>query len=913
MILLCIISCVLLSVSVCAAHNGIKETSDEEKLQVIQLLEIMNGDQYGNLNLDASVTRAEFVKMVITASALKDTVTSNGISVFPDVTGAHWAAPFISVAVKNEYINGYLDGTFRPENDVKLEEAVTVLLKMLGYTTADFKGTYPDTQLSKYKEISLDTDVSAVRGDTLTRLDCMRLIYNLLCTKTKSGQFYCTSALGYSVDADSETIDLELILEEKMSGPYINTEENPWTKKVSFENSPNITYYLNGQRKEKFDASEYDVYYYSEKSRTVWFYNRKQFGKITAVNPDKTSPQTITVQASVTSSYTLNDHAKDIMTDGVIGVDDYVMVIFDRDDKVAAVYIADNELYSRFADDDFKLLDEVNRSLSSPLIVTGEGFAEKIPFSLDDAQIICDGEILSEDDIRVGDVLYYSRLAGSVWIYREEISGIYTAVSPSRENPASVTVGNKSYTLGTDEVKFKFSNYGTFKTDTLITLILGKEDEVVDARAADLSVIGDGEKQVSYYEVVNSTLKGPFIVNKDGKLLDDSEVKLSDAVIYKKNRVVTASEIRKYDVYYYSSLLNTVWLYSDTKSGTVEAISPNKVNPTGITLSGNTYTLGSEGAKYAFSSMGSFKVGDKVTLLLGKDGGVAGVVAASEIRNVPVYGVVIAGGEKTYIDDLGKEYISDTLTVFTTDGSVSTYQTDAKVDIGAPVKIYVGENRISVTALSTPKSQSYALPCVEAVKNGNFADDAEVIEYYNENIYAQVHVSRVSGKNLWYTDIIYYELDGDGNIKVLILDNYTGDLVEYGLLTEVKRSSGTYKYILDGTEKTVVAGDGKYSGNFTVSEGPAYFAFSGNSVSKIGNISYKTEISAISGGYAYSAAYGEYAIDEDVRIYTFNNSENGYKVITLDELKSGGYSTVTGYFDKADDNGGRIRVIIAAK
>lgn len=912
-ILLCVILGIIFSVSVCAVHSGIEETDDWEKLQVIQLLEIMNGDQYGNLNLDSYVTRAEFVKMVINATSLKDSVTNNGMSVFPDVTGAHWAAPYISAAVKSGYINGYLDGTFKPENNVKLEEAVTVILKMLGYTTADFSGTYPDAQLAKYKEISLDTGVFSARGEILTRLDCMRLIYNLLCTKTKAGQFYCTSALGYSVNMDSGTIDLELISEEKMSGPYINTAESPWTDKVSFENSPNITFYLNGQKKETLNAEEYDVYYYSEKAKTVWFYNRKQFGKITAISPNKTSPQTISIQTATVVSLTLNEHARDIMTDGKIGIDDYVMVTFDRDDKVASVYIADNEMYNRFADNDLNLLDEVNRSLSSPVIVTDGNFAEEIPFDIDNSQIICDGEILSKEQIQTGDVIYYSRLANSVWVYRESVSGIYTSVSPSKENPSSVTVGNRNYTLSTDEVKYKFSNYGTFKTNTLITLILGKADEVVDAKAADISVIGDGEKQVSYYEVVNSTLKGPFIVEEDGTLLPDAEINLTNAILYKKNRTVTVSEIMKYDVYYYSSLLNTVWLYNDTKSGTVEAVSPNKVNPTSITLSGSTYTLDSKGASYAFSSLGNFKVGDRVTLFLGKDGGVAGVVAANEINNRAVYGVVIAKGDKTYLDDDGKEYTSGTLTVFTADGNVATFQTEATVKVGIPVKIVVGENAISVTALSSPKSQSYAMSCVEAVKNGNFADDAEIIEYYNESIYAPVLESRISGQDLWYTDILYYELDENGDICVLILENYTGDLVEYGLLTEVKRSLGTYKYILDGIERSIVAGDGKYSGNFTVSEGPAYFAFSGNSVAKIGNIKYNTKISAISGNRVYSAKDGELDIDDNVRIYIFDNSENSYKAITLNELKTGEYTSIVGYLDKDPSNGGRIRVIMASK
>ena len=163
-----------LSATVSASHSGIEDTAESEKIQVVQLLEIMNGDEYGNMNLDNSVTRAEFVKMIINASSHKDRAQNSGVSVFPDVTSSHWAAPYISVAVKNRYITGYLDGTFRPESEVKLEEAVIVVLKMLGYTNADFEGTYPEAQLAKYRETDLDTAMNAEKGQALTRRECIK-------------------------------------------------------------------------------------------------------------------------------------------------------------------------------------------------------------------------------------------------------------------------------------------------------------------------------------------------------------------------------------------------------------------------------------------------------------------------------------------------------------------------------------------------------------------------------------------------------------------------------------------------------------------------------------------------------------------------------------------------------------------
>lgn len=1038
-----------MSFAVSAVHTGIEETDEGEKIQVVQLLEIMNGDQYGNLNLDNTVTRAEFVKMIINASPHKDSAVSSGVSVFPDVTSGHWAAPYISAAVKNGYVNGYLDGTFRPENEVKLEEAVTVVLKMLGYTTSDFQGTYPDAQLAKYSEIDLDTSMLALKGQPLTRRECMKLIYNLLCTKTKNGTFYCQSALGYAVDADSETIDLDLLLEDKMAGPYVNTADRPWTAKVSFAGNANTTYYLNGKRVSSADIGEYDVYYYSDKARTVWVYNRKEFGKISRINPNKTSPDSFTVEND-TTVYMLTAESSRRFLDLGLDVDDYVMMIFDKNDKVADIMLVDHELYNKYADDNLDLLEEVNRTISKPVIVSGDNYLQKIPFDINNAEIILDGGHLGVSDIKDGDVLYYSTLANSVWVYRETVSGLYSAVTPGKENPSAVVVGGKTYSLATDDVKYKFSNYGTFKTDTVVTLVLGKGDEVVDVKAADdsafgdddnqisyidavnatlkgpvvvkdasfedkisinldtaeiicdgealekadirtddvlyysesfnsvwvfretksgvctvispsrenpaavslggktyslstkeaaykfsnygtlktdmlvtlllgkdgsvvdakpadTSVIGDGEDQVSYTDVVNYTLKGPYIVKEDGRLPSDAGISLADAVIYKDNAEISADKIKQYNVYYYSKLLNTVWIYDDTKSGLVEAVSPNKVSPSSITLSGNAYALESESVKFEFSSMGSFKVGDRVTLLLGKDGNAAGVVKAGQIENKAVYGVVLSKGEKTYTDADGKSYISDTLTVFATDGEVYTYQTSADFDAGEPVMIAVGENKVNVTGLSSPKSQSYAVNAANAVKNGKFADDAQIIEYYDSGIYSTVTEARISGNDIWYTNIIYYQLNDDGEIQILILDNYTGDLVEYGLLTEVNGSY--YEYITDGVVMSYSSGDSK----FTVREGAAYFAKSGSQIKKIGNINSYTDIAVISGNRAYSSKNEGYDLADDVRVYIYDYTDYEYKVCELDELMASDYSNIKGYYDRAPSTGGKIRVITASR
>lgn len=96
------------------------------------MLDIMVGDGNGNLMLDSNLTRAQFVKMTVNASTYRNSVNlGTAYNPYPDVRGAHWASPYVYAASTAKLVNGYLDGTFRPDNYVKLEEAATIALRLL--------------------------------------------------------------------------------------------------------------------------------------------------------------------------------------------------------------------------------------------------------------------------------------------------------------------------------------------------------------------------------------------------------------------------------------------------------------------------------------------------------------------------------------------------------------------------------------------------------------------------------------------------------------------------------------------------------------------------------------------------------------------------------------------------------------
>ncbi len=85
--------------------------------QITKLIDagVINGFPDGTFKPDQEVTRAQFAKLVAVAFALPTTGVTT--STFSDVAADHWAIGFIEAAVAKGWIKGYPDGTFGPERE----------------------------------------------------------------------------------------------------------------------------------------------------------------------------------------------------------------------------------------------------------------------------------------------------------------------------------------------------------------------------------------------------------------------------------------------------------------------------------------------------------------------------------------------------------------------------------------------------------------------------------------------------------------------------------------------------------------------------------------------------------------------------------------------------------------------------
>ena len=96
-------------------------------------LDVLSGYEDGTFRPNNAVTRAEFVTAVCKCF---DNL-STGSAGFSDVSG-HWAEGFINQAVAEDWISGFPDGTFRPDESIQRCQVTAILNKALERTGSGF-------------------------------------------------------------------------------------------------------------------------------------------------------------------------------------------------------------------------------------------------------------------------------------------------------------------------------------------------------------------------------------------------------------------------------------------------------------------------------------------------------------------------------------------------------------------------------------------------------------------------------------------------------------------------------------------------------------------------------------------------------------------------------------------------------
>ena len=90
---------------------------------------VLGGYSDGTFRPNAPITRAEFAKIDVSFAQANGSAV---YSYFTDVKTTDWFAPYVTAAKDSSLIEGYSDGSFKPENRITRAEACAIVNRTLG-------------------------------------------------------------------------------------------------------------------------------------------------------------------------------------------------------------------------------------------------------------------------------------------------------------------------------------------------------------------------------------------------------------------------------------------------------------------------------------------------------------------------------------------------------------------------------------------------------------------------------------------------------------------------------------------------------------------------------------------------------------------------------------------------------------
>ena len=247
-----------------------------------------------------------------------------------------------------------------------------------------------------------------------------------------------------------------------------------------------------------------------------------------------------------------------------------------------------------------------------------------------------------------------------------------------------------------------------------------------------------------------------------------------------------------------------------------------------------------------------------------------------------------------------------------TDGTARTFYTSGTTtySAGRLVSVTLGGTGTSIQSLSSKHLSGTVSQDGTSFAGYDFAADVQILDTDDGGGYARIYPSRLAGERLSESDVAYYTLDENGDIDRLILDEVTGDTLDYVYITDEETSSadfsisGTYTYYQNGESRT-------FTGNkiYSVSVGGAVLRQEDGEVTSLRQLT-SVRLTGL-GDLSATADNQTYCLAEDVQVILRGTGSDGYYATTLSEIDAEHY-TLQGWYDNLGCSaGGRIRIIVA--
>lgn len=450
------------------AANG--ECADA--INVLSELGIITGMGDGTFSPDTSLTRAQFAKMAVwIMGKTKEAVATT--DAFSDVKSADWYSGYVNVVAKEGVITGYPDGSFGANDAVTYAQAITIIVRLLGYNAADVGHKWPQGYIDKANVLSLTDGLSFSANDIITREKAALLIYRALFTDLNGTKSALITKMDKNVYEDA------VILATKNENTALLANQVQSDKGIFTYDAAvsDMAEYL-GYEGTLVVGDESDVIAFVPESDMSFVKHT-----VAAVYKE-TNSDSVSVITEENKTVNINNKTTIYMGGGT-----YTAAKLAEGITPGSTITLFNEKGSL----KYAFVDEYK--YAGPKTVLSTSMVERL-FSIKDKsslKVVRKGLSASIDDIQIYDVLYYSERTNTIYAYADRVTGIYEEAYPMKSNVSRVTVSGKEYSLSTIEAINKLNESKTaFNIGDRVTLLLGKDGDVIDvvSLTEDLSMFG---------------------------------------------------------------------------------------------------------------------------------------------------------------------------------------------------------------------------------------------------------------------------------------------------------------------------------------------------------------------------------------------------------------------------------------
>ncbi len=431
-----------------------------ENVEILRLMGVISGMPDGTFQPGGVLTRSQFCKMAITLMGGTEQVGQyKSYTIFPDVRASHWAAGYINMAVRGEtkLIAGYPNGKFGPEDTVTCGQAVTILMRLLGYKDEDVGAVWPDGYMSAAASAGLLSNLKLNASAAMTRGAAAQLFRNLLSTETKDGSRTYLESRASSVQQDIILLNSNATAEDGTSGAVLISDG---------------TYKMAGgvQSSGVLDGKKGTLALDSDGNVLTFVPNQNVSGKTVTLSEAKAGY----LMDSDGTKYTVNAntvvyHDDERTTYGEMFTElrsgTAVSIYFTAAGKVDYVFVGASQAAEAV------VIAKNGSSANLSALAGGRT----------DYKILKNGVVVSASALQQYDVATYNASTNTIRVSDVKLTGVYEDTYPNSSAPVRVQVLGHEFKV----LDCGISDFAGFKIGDSITLLMTEDGQAAGAVSAD--------------------------------------------------------------------------------------------------------------------------------------------------------------------------------------------------------------------------------------------------------------------------------------------------------------------------------------------------------------------------------------------------------------------------------------------